>query len=824
LSLRSFLARLIWLCVLPLVLLAAYLAVDSVRTAQAERDLAAANLAKNFATAIDRSLNARIGALRMLALSPFADQPAHWKDLYAEAQGFHQSFDSHVILADRELRMLFNTRVPFGTDLPKLPRPEGRAAAPAALETGQPAVGDTFFGPVAREALVAIAVPGLREGKSAFVVLTIVETRHYQNRIDELALPAGWSLALVDGKGATIARRTPHGLDHAADIDVARRFVAESEMSPWSVVLEIPRAIYYAPQVTAATALAVAVLGATVAGVLGGTLASRRLARAVASLAQSPAPGAPALDIGEIAAVRRLLDESAQQREKAEAERRTSEQRFRATFELAAVGIALVAPDGRWLRMNQKLCDIVGYRPDELLARTFQDISHPDDLDADLAQVRQLLAGDIETYAIEKRYLRKDGAIVWVNLNVALVRHADGRPDHFISVVEDIQRRKEAETALQAREAALREAQRLARVGNWTWDLRTGRHTWSDEIYRVYGRDPNLPPACDAELQGCFTPESWAGLSVAMERALAHGTPYECDAEIVRGDGTRGWITARGEATRAADGTVVELHGTVQDITERKQAAEALRELNAELEQRVALRTADLTAANRELDSFAYAVSHDLRAPLRAMSGFSLALLEDYGERLDGEAKSYLEQIGKASRKMGELIDGILALSRSTRGDFARDEVDVSALAAGILTELARIESERAVNIEIEPGLVVRGAARMIELVMENLLGNAWKYTGRTPAPLIRVFAGEVDGLRGICVVDNGAGFDMAHAPQLFQPFRRLHRQDEFPGLGIGLATVQRIVQRHGGEVRASAAPGEGATFCFTLCGEPEAA
>ena len=819
-SLHSFLTRLIWLCVLPLVLLAGYLAVDSVRTAQAERDLAAANLAKNFATAVDRNLNARIGALRMLANSPFADQPAHWKDLHAEARGFYESFGSHVILADGELRMLLNTRVPFGTALPKLPRPEGRAAAPTALETGRPAVGDIVFGPVAGEPLVAIAVPGLREGKSAFVVLNIVETRQYQNRIEELALPAGWSLALVDGQGATIARRTPPSPTAAAASDVARRFVAESEMSPWSVVLEIPRTVYYAPLVAAATALAIAVLGATVAGVLGGTLASRRLARAVASLAQPPAPGAPAPDIAEIAAVRRLLDESAQRREKAEAERRTSEQRFRATFELAAVGIALVAPDGRWLRANQKLCDIVGYPPEELPARTFQAITHPDDVDADLAQMRQLLAGEIETYAIEKRYLRKDGAIVWVNLNVALVRHADGSPDHFISVVEDIQRRKEAETALQAREATLREAQRLAGVGNWTWDLRTGRHSWSEEIYRVYGRDPNLPPASYAELQACFTPESWVGLSAVMETALAQGTPYQYDAEIVRDDGTPRWITARGEATLDADGTVIELHGTLQDITERKQAAEALRELNAELEQRVALRTAELTAANRELDSFAYAVSHDLRAPLRAMSGFSLALLEDHGERLDGEAKGYLDQIGKASRKMGELIDGVLALSRSTRGDLRIEAVDIPQLATGIIAELARMDPGRAVRIDIEPGLVVQGGARMTELVMENLLGNAWKYTARTPDPLIRVFAGDIDGRPGICVADNGAGFDMAHAHQLFEPFRRLHRQDEFPGIGIGLATVRRIVLRHGGEVRAHAAPGEGATFCFTLAGE----
>ncbi len=368
-----------------------------------------------------------------------------------------------------------------------------------------------------------------------------------------------------------------------------------------------------------------------------------------------------------------------------------------------------------------------------------------------------------------------------------------------------------------ASEAALIEAQGLSMVGNWTWDLLSGRHVWSAEIYRIYGRDPALPPAIYPEVQRYFTADSWARLAAAVEDGRARGTPYSCDAEVVRADGTRRWITARGKATCDAGGKVVELHGTVQDISERKLAEAEIHHLNADLERRVELRTAELSAANHELDSFAYAVSHDLRAPLRAMSGFSQALQEDYGARLDGEAKIYLEQIDIASHKMGELIEGVLALSRSTRGELQHDRIDLSALAARLLADLAHAESSRAVSIEIEPGLAVEGDARMIEVLMQNLLGNAWKYTAKAPAPAIRVYAGEVDSRPGICVADNGAGFDMAHAASLFQPFRRLHRQDEFPGIGIGLATVQRIVHRHGGEIRGVAAPGAGATFCFSL-------
>jgi len=621
---------------------------------------------------------------------------------------------------------------------------------------------------------------------------------------------------------------------------------------------------------------------------------------------------------------------------------RTQHAAEKAFFAQAAVGIALVAPDGHWLRVNHKLCQIVGYSEEELLRLTFQDITHPDDLDCDLANVTRMLAGETATYAMEKRYHRKDGAIIWINLTVALVRHADGRPNHFISVVEDIGHRKAVEAALQGSEAALKAAQRLAGIGNWRWDVRTDAHAWSEEIYHIYGRDPASPPAVYPDVQGYFTQESWARVAALVETCLADGTPYECDAEVVRPDGGRRWIVARGEAVRDGDGIVTRLRGTVQDVTARKLAEDGLRKsqaqlktfvrdapvgiamldrsmtyvatsnrwledygrghadvvgrnhydvhpdvpaewrdihrqglagttlkndedlwiqgdgsrhwlrwvvqpwtdengaiggiiisteditprklaeeevrtLNADLERRVIERTAELTAANHELDGFAYAVSHDLRAPLRAMSGFSRALAEDYGDQLRGEAATYLDQIGVAAAKMGELIDGILALSRSTRGELQRDPIDISTLATRLLDELARTEPERKVAWSIEPSLSTTGDAPMVEAALRNLLGNAWKYTGKVPAPVIRVYAGEVGGLRGICVADNGAGFDMAHADQLFQPFRRLHRQDEFPGIGIGLATVQRIARRHGGEIRAEGQPGAGATFCFTL-------
>lgn len=242
-----------------------------------------------------------------------------------------------------------------------------------------------------------------------------------------------------------------------------------------------------------------------------------------------------------------------------------------------------------------------------------------------------------------------------------------------------------------------------------------------------------------------------------------------------------------------------------------------VRTLNAELEKRVALRTAQLEASNRELESFSYSVSHDLRAPLRSIDGFSRILLEDYEHTLDAEGKDSLQRIRGACSRMGLLIDDLLNLSRMARFTMLHEEVDLSALVRQLAGDLARTQPERGAEFIIAEGLVCRGDERLLKIMLQNLLGNAWKYTAKQARPVIEFGLARKDGEHAYFVRDNGVGFDMAYAGKLFKPFQRLHDADDFPGTGIGLALVQRIVERHGGRAWAEGAIGKGACFYFTL-------
>lgn len=499
---------------------------------------------------------------------------------------------------------------------------------------------------------------------------------------------------------------------------------------------------------------------------------------------------------------------AAQARTEALHKQMEAQQRFRHVVEASTNGILVADHTGNIVLANPALADMFGYAVQDVLHQPVEMLM-PAQIHGQHMQHRAEYARHPSNRSMgggrELLGQRRNGEQFPVE--VGLSTYTSEGEAYVLATVVDISERN------QLREKSLR----LVSIVNSTEDAIISKTldgiitSWNPGAEKLFGyrADEAIGQPITLLLPAGREPEERELLA-----RIARGETIEHYDTVRRHkDGHLFDVSSTISPLRDAQGRIVGASKIARDVSALKRAQRRIQDLNASLQQRVR----DLAVANQELDSFAYAVSHDLRAPLRAMSGFSHALLEDYGDRLDATARTYLEEIGNASQRMGELIDGILALSRSTRGELQYVAIDLSAMATCIRDELARPEPERVVQWQIAAGLTTWGDPRLIENVLRNLMGNAWKYSSSIAQPVISVYAEESDGERWFCVADNGAGFDMQHAAKLGQPFQRLHRQDEFPGLGIGLATVQRIINRHHGKFRAQAEPGRGATFAFTL-------
>ncbi|MDB6064019.1 MAG: Multi-sensor signal transduction histidine kinase [Pedosphaera sp.] len=375
-----------------------------------------------------------------------------------------------------------------------------------------------------------------------------------------------------------------------------------------------------------------------------------------------------------------------------------------------------------------------------------------------------------------------------------------------------------AEEALRENQERLRLALEAARMVAWEWDIRTDETVFSPNAAEVIGLSPPFKIKDSRHGLGWLLPEDFLRHQQACSAAESKRSGYVSQFRFLRPDnGVQIWLEDHAKAVCDSAGNVVGVSGIVMDITQRKQAESQIEKWSAELEGRVRERTAQLQASNKELEAFSYSVSHDLRAPLRSIKVFSQMVREDYNDKLDDQGRQYLGIIDEAGSHMGCLIDDLLHLSRVTRSEMCRQPVDLTAMAGQIINGLQQLEPNRSVHVVIAPALRANGDERLLHIALENLLNNAWKFTSKQPAPKIEVGSEIMDGQTVFFVRDNGAGFDMAFADKLFGVFQRLHSPDEFQGTGIGLATVQRIIQKHGGEIWARSAERKGATFYFTL-------
>ena len=488
--------------------------------------------------------------------------------------------------------------------------------------------------------------------------------------------------------------------------------------------------------------------------------------------------------------------------------------RYRNLFDASQDAIFIINLKGEYQDANPAAIKMIGYSLTELKQMTVDDLR----IQSERLPLDERSNMWAEGDTLQISLCHKDGSNIPVDLVTSPIKEG-GVQKYVLGIARDTTERIKTEKALKESELKLREAQKMAQLGYWNWDVRTGNVEWSDEVFNIFHLDPmQFTPQIDSILALSPWPGDHERDQELIQKAMETHEKGSYEQRFLRPDKSIGHYSSTFQGNYD-DGNLISIVGTVLDITERKQWEEKIRQLNDELGKRVKQRTAQLEAANKELEAFSYSVSHDLRAPLRHIDGFLEMLKRREANRLDSTSKHFLNNVTEATKHMGQLIDDLLRFSRNSRSEIKLRPIDPGTVIQKVRKDLASTLEGRDIIFEVQPLQKVMADSSLLGIVWMNLISNAIKFTALQEAAHIEIGCqpSRDSGDAVFFIRDNGIGFDPQYKDKLFGVFQRLHQQEEFEGTGIGLATVQRIVHRHGGKIWAEAIEGQGATFYFSL-------